>query len=67
MMQGIEDDHIPFIDRGVPVLHLIPLPFPPQWHTLEDNLENVDMRTVRDLQLLVAGFVSRYLVLNPVA
>ncbi|VDN49805.1 unnamed protein product [Dibothriocephalus latus] len=34
---------------------------------MEDNLKNVDMRTVRDLQLLVAGFVSRYLVLNPVA
>ncbi|KAL7060462.1 hypothetical protein AAHC03_09287 [Spirometra sp. Aus1] len=66
-MNGIEDDHLPFIRRGVPVLHLIPLPFPPQWHTLRDNIENVDMRTVRDLQLLVAGFVSRYLVLNPVA
>lgn len=31
----IEDDHIPFLRRGVSVLHLIPERFPVVWHTLE--------------------------------
>ena len=30
----IDDDHAPFLKRGVPVLHLIPYPFPDVWHTL---------------------------------
>lgn len=32
---GIEDDHIPFLKRGVSVLHLITNPFPRVWHTLK--------------------------------
>lgn len=30
----IEDDHIPFLHRGVNVLHLIPPAFPLVWHSL---------------------------------
>lgn len=30
----IEDDHLPFIQKGVSVLHLIASPFPRVWHTL---------------------------------
>lgn len=30
----IEDDHMPFLKRGVPVLHIIPSPFPDDWHKL---------------------------------
>lgn len=30
----IEDDHIPFLMRGVPVLHVIPWPFPDDWHRI---------------------------------
>lgn len=32
---GIEDDHLPFLANGVPVLHVIPIPFPRVWHTLK--------------------------------
>lgn len=32
---GIEDDHIPFLAKGVPVVHLISVPFPKVWHTLD--------------------------------
>lgn len=28
------DDHLPFLHRGVPVVHMIPVPFPVVWHTL---------------------------------
>lgn len=31
---GIEDDHLPFLEKGVPVVHLITMPFPRVWHTL---------------------------------
>ncbi|GAA6025707.1 hypothetical protein JCM11491_000341, partial [Sporobolomyces phaffii] len=30
----IEDDHLPFLHQGVPVVHLISVPFPRVWHTL---------------------------------
>lgn len=32
---GIEDDHLPFLERGVNILHVIASPFPSVWHTLE--------------------------------
>lgn len=31
---GIDDDHRPFKERGVPILHLIPVPFPSVWHSM---------------------------------
>ena len=30
-------DQVPFMNRGVPFLHLLPSPLPPNWHTLDDN------------------------------
>lgn len=32
---GIEDDHIPFLRKGVSILHIITNPFPHVWHTLQ--------------------------------
>lgn len=31
----IDDDHRPFLHRGVPVLHVIPNPFPHVWHNFK--------------------------------
>jgi glutaminyl-peptide cyclotransferase len=31
----IEDDHLPFLRRGVSILHVIASPFPRVWHTLK--------------------------------
>jgi len=31
----IEDDHVPFLHKGVSVLHLIATPFPSVWHTVK--------------------------------
>lgn len=33
----IGDDHVPFLEKGVSILHLIPEPFPRVWHTLKVN------------------------------
>ncbi|XP_005146085.3 glutaminyl-peptide cyclotransferase [Melopsittacus undulatus] len=57
----IEDDHIPFLLRGVPVLHLIPSPFPAVWHTMEDTEENLDKTTIDNLSKILQVFVLEYL------
>ncbi|KAH0622554.1 hypothetical protein JD844_024951 [Phrynosoma platyrhinos] len=57
----VEDDHAPFLRRGVPVLHLIPSPFPRVWHTMEDTEENLDKPTVDNLNKILQVFVLEYL------
>lgn len=61
---GIEDDHIPFLLRGVPILHMIPHPFPEVWHTPRDNRDAVDLATVDNLMKILRVFVASYLRLN---
>lgn len=34
-MGYIDDDHVPFLQRGVPILHVITSPFPQVWHTMK--------------------------------
>lgn len=60
----IEDDHIPFLIRGVPILHLIPVPFPTVWHTLKDDRSVVDLKTVEDLNRILRVFLIEYLHLE---
>ncbi|KAM3931213.1 glutaminyl-peptide cyclotransferase [Leptodactylus fuscus] len=57
----VDDDHVPFLQRGVPVLHLIPSPFPDVWHTFEDNEENLDSSTIDNLNKMLQVFVLEYL------
>ncbi|XP_028856462.1 glutaminyl-peptide cyclotransferase [Denticeps clupeoides] len=57
----IEDDHIPFLNRGVRILHLIPTPFPSVWHTFEDNEQNLDRATIHNLNKIMQVFVLEYL------
>ncbi|POI33738.1 hypothetical protein CIB84_002510 [Bambusicola thoracicus] len=46
---------------GVPVLHLIPSPFPEVWHTMEDTEENLDQTTIENLSKILQVFVLEYL------
>ncbi|KAM5292312.1 glutaminyl-peptide cyclotransferase [Ctenodactylus gundi] len=57
----IQDDHIPFLRKGVPVLHLIPSPFPEVWHTMDDTEENLDESTIDNLSKILQVFVVEYL------
>ncbi|XP_055553950.1 gastric inhibitory polypeptide receptor [Falco cherrug] len=59
----VEDDHVPFLQRGVPILHLIPTPFPRVWHTLEDTEDNLHPPTVEDLCKILVTFVAEFLQL----
>ncbi|XP_068577828.1 glutaminyl-peptide cyclotransferase [Cebidichthys violaceus] len=62
----IQDDHIPFLNRGVPILHLIPSPFPSVWHTFDDNEQNLDRSTIQNLNKIMQVFVLEYLNARPV-
>ncbi|XP_077912321.1 glutaminyl-peptide cyclotransferase isoform X2 [Halichoerus grypus] len=46
---------------GVPVLHLIPFPFPEVWHTMDDNEENLDETAINNLNKILQVFVLEYL------
>jgi len=59
----IEDDHIPFMERGVPILHLITQPFPKVWHQQEDNVENLDFPTIDILMSIFRDFIIELLEL----
>ncbi|TQS38183.1 hypothetical protein Golomagni_01315 [Golovinomyces magnicellulatus] len=60
----IQDDHIPFMARGVEILHLIPSNFPSVWHTMEDSGENLDIPTTEDWAKIVTVFLSEWMDLE---
>ncbi|MFO7692885.1 MAG: M28 family peptidase [Vicinamibacterales bacterium] len=41
----VEDDHLRFLEAGVPAVNLIDLEYPP-WHTAEDTLDKVSARSM---------------------
>ncbi|XP_077145244.1 glutaminyl-peptide cyclotransferase [Ranitomeya variabilis] len=57
----VDDDHVPFLQRGVPVLHLIPSPFPDIWHTFEDNEDNLDSSSIENINKILQVFALEYL------
>lgn len=61
---GIEDDHIPFMNRGVPIVHLIVSPFPNVWHTLRDNQAALDQPTISNLKRIFMVFLHEYFHLS---
>ncbi|XP_068766651.1 glutaminyl-peptide cyclotransferase-like protein, partial [Struthio camelus] len=58
---AVADDHLPFLQRGVPVLHLIPTPFPGVWHTPADTEANLHPPTAANLAKILAVFVADFL------
>lgn len=60
----VEDDHVPFIQRNTPVLHLISVPFPHVWHKMEDNSAALDQTVIKDMSLIMRSFVASYLRLS---
>ncbi|KAG6853912.1 hypothetical protein C0991_012581 [Blastosporella zonata] len=61
----VGDDHVPFLERGVSILHLIPEPFPHVWHTLRDDASALDIPTLRRWNIMLRVFLSEYLHLRP--
>ncbi|KAF8511129.1 glutaminyl-peptide cyclotransferase-like protein [Hysterangium stoloniferum] len=63
----IEDDHVPFLKRGVSILHVIASPFPSVWHTLGDGASALDLPTLERWSLIFRLFTAEYLGLKPEA
>jgi len=57
---NIEDDHLPFMRRGVKIVHLIPYPFPSVWHTRNDDISAIDMNTLDNFSRIMNVFVADY-------
>lgn len=51
----------PLAPAGVPVLHLISMPFPSVWHTPDDSEANLHPPTVHNLSRILAVFLAEYL------
>ena len=60
----VQDDHVPFMRRGVEVLHVIPSPFPAVWHTMDDDGAHLDLPTTRDWAKIMAAFVAEWMDLD---
>lgn len=60
----VQDDHVPFMDRGVQILHLIPTPFPLSWHKMDDDGEHLDGPAVQDWAKLITAFVAEWMDLE---
>jgi len=60
----VQDDHIPFMARGVDVLHIIPVPFPAAWHTMSDDGEHLDGASVQDWAKIVTAFAAEWMELD---
>lgn len=60
----VADDHIPFMIRGVPILHVIPTPFPPTWHTMDDDADHLDPDSIGDWAKIVTAFTAEWLELD---
>lgn len=43
---AVEDDHLPFVQAGVPSVDIIDLDYP-QWHTAQDDLDHVSARSLQ--------------------
>ncbi|XP_017129614.1 glutaminyl-peptide cyclotransferase [Drosophila elegans] len=57
----VDDDHRPFLDENVPVLHLVATPFPEVWHTPRDNAANLHWPSIRNFNRIFRNFVYEYL------
>ncbi|KAL8726807.1 MAG: hypothetical protein Q9166_006489 [cf. Caloplaca sp. 2 TL-2023] len=60
----IGDDHVPFMQRGVEILHIIPTPFPHVWHNKEDDGAHLDLPTVTDWSRLITAFTAEWMELD---
>lgn len=53
------DDHVPFYEKNVPILHLIPSSFPSTWHTINDDFKHLDQQTIYKWAVMMSEFIIR--------
>lgn len=63
---AINDDHVHLLYAGIPAVDIIEIGHPqtggfnPTWHTLQDNIDNIDPATLQAVGNVVARFVYTY-------
>jgi Zn-dependent M28 family amino/carboxypeptidase len=55
---AVEDDHMPFLQAGVPAVDIIDLDYAP-WHTAEDTLDKVSARSMEVVGRVVAAALPK--------
>jgi glutaminyl-peptide cyclotransferase len=55
---AVEDDHVPFLNAGVPAVDIIDLEYPP-WHTAEDTLDKVSARSMEVVGRVLTAAVPK--------
>ncbi len=62
---AVNDDHLYLLEAGIPIIDIIESQHPatgsfnPTWHTLDDNLENIDRATLRSVGVTVTHAIYR--------
>ena len=65
--EAASDDHVPFLDVGIPAVDLIDLTGNPHWHTKTDTVENMSaasLQTVADVVLTMLPEIERAYVVT---
>jgi Zn-dependent M28 family amino/carboxypeptidase len=55
----IQDDHIPFLDVGIPCADIIDLDYEPYWHTAGDTLDKISAASMEKVGKLVLAVLPR--------
>ena len=66
-LTAIQDDHLPFLQAGVPAVDVIDLEYPP-WHTADDTLDKVSARSLQivgDVIIAALPAVERLVAARP--
>lgn len=53
----ITDDHLPFLEVGIPVVDLIHYPFPYYWHTSEDTVDKCSSNSLKQVGDVIYALV----------
>ncbi|RYZ54236.1 MAG: M28 family peptidase [Proteobacteria bacterium] len=59
--KAVEDDHIPFVEKGIPAIDLIGFETLDHWHQPSDTIENVSLRSIEQATELTGAMLQKIL------
>lgn len=60
----MDDDHIPFLDKGIPCMDLIDFKYP-YWHTQQDTADKCSQESLKNVGIALESFLTRNPPFNP--
>jgi glutaminyl-peptide cyclotransferase len=57
---GIQDDHTPFLEKKIPIIHMIDWTNLKEWHTPNDNIDIVSPEKINNLMELILSWMTNY-------